>query len=965
MPDTPSPAAAAGTRKARPRIAHIRHKLVAVYVLMLVVLAASVLTIVLDVRSNDRAQAVRDNLQLARIVEEHLARTFGEADKVLQGLAEHIAAHGGTENLDEQTLHERLASRQAALPQAAAFSIVRADGRLFARATEYPVMPVDMSNSADFVHLRTATADTTFVGNRILPSQAKAEWIHLARRITLPGGRFGGIVRCRIDTEHLIRFYDDLAMAPETVLALVKPDGKPIFRRPGADDLSRLDVSNTPAFANGRPAGHEGHFTRNSPLDGRTHLVAWHWLPGASLGVFIGLPLERAQAGSDRLAQRLAAGALIAALAFGALFRIILRHLAREEKLSLRRQAAERAQRQSDEQYRALAENIPQRVFYKDRECRFIATNRPFAEDLGLPLEDIVGRDDFDLHPRELAEKYRQSDLHVMASGQAESFDEQFVRNGKALTIHTVKTPVRDESGEIVGVCGIYWDVTEQLALQNRLKESEARLRTIFDSVQEGFLAAESADGKLFLANRAICRMTGYSEAELQALSPLELHPPEAGVRVAAAFANMAHSEYDLVRDMPVQRKDGSIFFAEISSNSFTIDGRTYHIGVFRDVTELRQAREALSLGEANLREAQRIAHVGSWGRGLTDDTAYWTEEFFRIMEMAPQPSAPPYRDFLAAVHPDDRDRVDTAFRALVKEHDAYDFVHRLLFADGRIKYVRQRGEVRTEGEDARQRFLGTIQDITEQMLAEQAIRALNESLERRVAERTEELARANRELESFSYSVSHDLRAPLRAINGFSRILQDSEEFALSGESRELLERIVRNTNRMGELIDDILDYSRASQAALNRREADMTQLARSACDEHAPSYPNATTRIGPLGSVRGDPAMLRQVFDNLVGNALKYSARKDRPEIEIGRQNDGDDAVFFVRDNGAGFDMQYAGKLFGMFQRMHTDKDFPGTGVGLAIVKRIVERHGGRVWAEAAPEAGATFYFTLPHGA
>jgi light-regulated signal transduction histidine kinase (bacteriophytochrome) len=275
---------------------------------------------------------------------------------------------------------------------------------------------------------------------------------------------------------------------------------------------------------------------------------------------------------------------------------------------------------------------------------------------------------------------------------------------------------------------------------------------------------------------------------------------------------------------------------------------------------------------------------------------------------------------------------------------------------------VHERGETHYAEDGTPLRSIGTVQDITEQVLAEREIRALNESLERRVATRTIELAQANRELESFSYSVSHDLRAPLRAINGFSRILQDSEEFALSAESRDLLDRIVRNTNRMGDLIDDILEYSRASQSALNRREVDMTQLARAACDEHAPSYPNAVTRIGPLGSVRGDPAMLRQVFDNLVGNALKYSARKDRPEIEIGRQDEGDDAVFFVRDNGAGFDMRYAGKLFGMFQRMHTDKDFPGTGVGLAIVKRIVERHGGRIWAESAPEAGATFRFTLP---
>ena len=690
----------------------IRRTLVAIYALLLLLLVASATRIALNTQENALDAVRRNNQMLARVLEEHVARTFGEVDKVIQGAAEQFAARGGLQRLDEKTVHEQLRRRQARLPQVASMGAVLPNGKMLARAAEYPIRPANLSDREDVRFFSDNPTDAAYIGapgkNPFGPGQV----IHLTRRIPLPDGSSGGIIRGAIATEYLVRFYADLQLPPDTVIALVKPDGNPIFRHPHVDNLKQFNVSKTDAFREGRPAGRMGVFTRSSPVDGSEHLVAYRWLADEPLGVFVGTPTAPALAESKRYALRIAAGALLVAVVIGALFRLIFGNLQREEAMLRQRQEAELA-----------------------------------------------------------------------------------------------------------------------------LRESEVRLK-----------------------------------------------------------------------------------------------------------------------------EAQRLARIGNWEFDLPTNALHWSDEIFRIFEIDPTQFDASYEAFLAAVHPADRDKVNAAYRESVERKTNYEVTHRLLFPDGRIKHVHERGETHYAEDGTPLRSIGTVQDITEQVLAEREIHALNESLERRVATRTMELAQANRELESFSYSVSHDLRAPLRAINGFSRILQDAEEFALSAESRDLLDRIVRNTNRMGDLIDDILEYSRASQSALNRREVDMTQLARAACDEHAPSYPNAVTRIGPLGSVRGDPAMLRQVFDNLVGNALKYSARKDRPEIEIGRQDEGDDAVFFVRDNGAGFDMRYAGKLFGMFQRMHTDKDFPGTGVGLAIVKRIVERHGGRIWAESAPEAGATFRFTLP---
>ena len=243
-------------------------------------------------------------------------------------------------------------------------------------------------------------------------------------------------------------------------------------------------------------------------------------------------------------------------------------------------------------------------------------------------------------------------------------------------------------------------------------------------------------------------------------------------------------------------------------------------------------------------------------------------------------------------------------------------------------------------------------------------IRLANAALERRVAERTAQLESANSELEAFAYSVSHDLRAPLRAIDGFSGFLQEDYSDRLDEEGRRLLNVIRENTRRMSELINALLDLSRISRSDLKLARIDMSALVSAVCSESIQprELDGFDLDLRPLPRVLGDPSLLRQVWINLISNAVKYSMKSDVRRIEIGGFDTPQDNVFYVRDEGAGFDPDYADKLFRVFQRLHRADEFEGNGIGLAIVHRIIARHGGRVWAEGKPNAGAVFFFSLP---
>lgn len=510
---------------------------------------------------------------------------------------------------------------------------------------------------------------------------------------------------------------------------------------------------------------------------------------------------------------------------------------------------------------------------------------------------------------------------------------------------------------------------------ESKRRNSELRRQNdlLLNSVGEGIVGGD-AEGRCTFANPAAAAITGWSVKDLIGRPVHEvLHhtrPDGSPYPVDDCPSTTALKNGDLCHsaDEVFWKKDGTSFPVEYTSTPILENGKVIGgVTVFRDITgqkrienELRQQAAALFDSEGRYRNLFENNPLPMWvydreslsflavNAAAIHHYGYSREEFLSmtIKEIRPPEDVPALLDNLAQ-----------PARSL---QPADTWRHRK--KDGTLIYVEVSShELDFDGRKGR---LVLANDVTEKKKAETAAQHLNETLEQRVADRTARLMALNKELESFSYSVSHDLRAPLRAIDGFARIFAEDHGEKLDDEGKRLLSIIRDNARNMGKLIDDLLAFSRLGRTPIDPSPIDMTELADSIRQELMPNgeAQSLSFKIDPLPKAFGDPALMRQVLVNLFSNAVKYSGKRSKACVEVGSTSDKDENVYYIRDNGVGFDMNYSSKLFGVFQRLHGQDEFEGTGVGLAIVQRVIQRHGGRVWAEGEVDKGATFYFALP---
>jgi PAS domain S-box-containing protein len=378
---------------------------------------------------------------------------------------------------------------------------------------------------------------------------------------------------------------------------------------------------------------------------------------------------------------------------------------------------------------------------------------------------------------------------------------------------------------------------------------------------------------------------------------------------------------------------------------------------------DLAEANRQLQRSQDRMAMAQSIARIGTYDLDVETGRATWTSGMEALYGLPPGGFDGNIDTWRSLVHPDDLENTNRHYQQLIGEHNSLELEFRIVRPDGQVRWLAACGRLFRDATGKLTRLVGVNVDITDQKLRETEAALLNATLELRVEERTTELVRANQELEAFSYSVSHDLRAPLRHIDGFARILLEDHAEELSAEGRHHLDRILASVNHMGHLVDDLINLARIGRKEMTKQRVNLEEVVRQALSDlpQEEEKREIEWRIEPLPEVEGDPGLLKLVFHNLLSNAAKFTRTRQPAVIEVGTSGPREAPVIFIRDNGVGFDPQYADKLFGVFQRLHRQEDFEGTGIGLATVQRIIRRHGGEIRTEAAVDRGATFFLTL----
>jgi PAS domain S-box-containing protein len=511
----------------------------------------------------------------------------------------------------------------------------------------------------------------------------------------------------------------------------------------------------------------------------------------------------------------------------------------------------------------------------------------------------------------------------------------------------------------VQGIVVNYRDISERKIIEEQIKRNEKRYRALVENGADAVMIL-TPGGQPIYVSPSVTRVLGYTEEEAMNVNFFSLlHPDDMGP------VTMSMKQVILQPGVPMpghtarmRHKDGSWRWYESTLVNMISDPYTSGIiNNFRDVTDKKLADEKLVRSE-KIYKTIASSITGSVIIMFDADYRYLLVEGDMLEKFGYKKDLLLGRLAKDVLTPESFEILNESFKRVFKgefftteiSRSGYDIITRY------VPLLDENNEVYS--------ILVVSIDVTALKQTQRKLGELNKDLEAKVIERTSQMENANKELESFSYSVSHDLRAPLRAIHGYTQILQTEYADKLDEDGRRMMNRVLINTKKMGQLIDELLTFSRLGKKELAKHQFSMKEMVNSLSNELRSAEPSRDIRIeiDDLPDTEADSSTIKQVWTNLLSNAIKYTKHKTTAIIQVGAEEDENDITYFIKDNGAGFDMEYVSKLFGVFQRLHSDEEFEGIGVGLAIVQRIVVKHGGKIWASAVPDEGATFYFTLP---
>ena len=642
------------------------------------------------------------------------------------------------------------------------------------------------------------------------------------------------------------------------------------------------------------------------------------------------------------------------------------------EDITERKEAGQRL-RDSEDRFRTLIEVTSDWYWEQDAEFRFTRVDSRGSSPYGLGRPAfLVGKKRWELEFGNVSEA--EWEAHRELLRRQEPFrgfigirynPDGSVKNA----MESSGEPMFDAGGRFLGYRGIGRDITDHVRTQEALRRADERMVQAFHASPEPIAIIGLEDGILQSLNPECEQLMGIAAGELvgKTVHDIDMVPKDQRAKFVAEVR-----ERGVVRgqDLAVRRRDGSALECEVSGALIESGGAPTVVAIFRDVSkERRSRREREALIEELGRKERRfrlLTTILPAGVLLTDSDGLCVFANDGLCDIVGAPMQSLLgKGWMGFFHASDMARLEAVLRRAGESGEAAHFGVQVQRADGTARDVivgltPQRDDV----QGPLVGFVAAITDVTEQMSAERRVRELNAQLEARIAERTRQLQDALGELESFSYTVAHDLRAPLRSVSGFGRMLSEDFSGTLGAEGRDYLDRMVSASSRMSAMIDGLLDMSRLARRGLCRARTDLSAMASDVLDRLGKAEPERQVlcTVEPGLEANCDPTLISVALENLLANAWKYTGRAVQPRIAVGAHTgEGEERVYFVRDNGVGFDMHYAGKLFGVFKRLHSETEFPGTGIGLSTARRVIERHGGRIWADSRPGEGASFYFTL----